>query len=195
MSKNAEYTLVPVGTPAEVAARLMMAPVSRVQWVLRSTLQPNNYNPNSVAPPEMDLLETSILEDGFTQPVVISRHISAEQTRDVIVDGFHRYTVSGRPRIVERYAGHVPIVFMTPRDAAHQMMSTIRHNRARGTHGVLPMAEIIQAMVNVEGYSMKEIMERLGMEKEEVVRLANRAGLTQNDLIKNVEFSRGWTPT
>jgi len=87
----------------------------------------------------------------------------------------------------------VPVVRVQPHDGEHQMMSTIRHNRARGTHRVLNMAEIIQQLVD-EGRSTEEIMQRLGMEKEEVVRLALRVGIPQSRLIENSEFDKAWVP-
>jgi ParB-like chromosome segregation protein Spo0J len=186
---------VPVGLSPALEARLLCAPVSRVQWVHRESLHPNNYNPNKVAPPEMELLKLSILEDGWTQPIVISRHQKDEKIRDIIVDGFHRYTVSGYPEVMNVYGGYVATVFLTPQNMAHQMLSTIRHNRARGTHGVLPMAEIIQAMIEVEQLPVEEIMRRCQMEREEVMRLANRAGIPASKIISESSFSQSWQPS
>src|SRR5882724_5432350 len=100
---------------------LAKEPVSRVQWVLRDKLIPNSYNPNKVAPPELELLIVSIMEDGFTQPIVINPDFT-------IVDGFHRYTVSGDLRLLKLYGGMVPVVIVQL-DPVHRMMSTIRHNR------------------------------------------------------------------
>ena len=159
-------------------------PISAVQWIDRNQLKPNNYNPNRVAKPELNLLKISILEDGWTQPIVAN-------TDNEIVDGFHRWTVSADKEISEMTNGEIPVVFTKPNDDSHQKMSTIRHNRARGTHAVLDMAEIIKTMVD-DGLSKEEIMDRLQMEEEEVVRLASRVGIPSSDLITKEGFSKAW---
>ena len=161
-------------------------PLNEITWMDRRKLKPNGYNPNKVAAPEMELLKLSIMEDGWTQPIVINADME-------IVDGFHRWTCSDDPRVHAMTDGRVPVVRVQPHDGEHQMMSTIRHNRARGTHRVLNMAEIIQQLVD-EGRSTEEIMQRLGMEKEEVVRLALRVGIPQSRLIEKSEFDKAWVP-
>jgi ParB-like chromosome segregation protein Spo0J len=165
-------------------------PINNVLWIHRSKLRPNHYNPNSVAPPEMELLKVSIIEDGWTQPVVVLPE-DKDGIHD-IVDGFHRYTDSGDPDIAIMTDEMVPCVIIDA-DKTHRMMSTIRHNRARGTHAVIRMAEIIATMIN-DGVSMPEMMRRLGMEDEEVLRLANRAGLPENIINKGTEFGRAFVP-
>jgi len=160
-------------------------PISKVKWVLRDTLKPNDYNPNKVAPPELELLIISILEDGWTQPIVTLPD-------GTIVDGFHRYTVSADKRLMERYAGQVPTVTVDI-DPVHRQMSTIRHNRARGTHGILPMAQIVRGIVS-EGVSKEEIQARLGMEDEEVDRLVDRAGMPTQAGRKQEGFGKSWRP-
>jgi ParB-like chromosome segregation protein Spo0J len=160
-------------------------PINAVQWIERDLLSPNAYNPNRVAGPEMKLLKISILEDGWTQPIVIN-------TNYEIVDGFHRWTVSGDKDVQKVTGSLVPVVMTRPADDAHQKMSTIRHNRARGTHGVLNMSEIIQSMVD-SGLSKQEIMARLQMEEEEVIRLAARVGIPKSDLINDSGFSKSWS--
>lgn len=165
-----------------------LQPVNKVTWVDRALLKPNNYNPNSVAPPEMKLLKISILEDGWTQPIVINPDYT-------IVDGFHRYTVSGSKELMALTNGLVPVVMITPKDEASQMMATVRHNRARGTHAVLSMAEIVHSMITKDKLSMQEICTRMQMEEEEVIRLASRMGVPKTDIVQNVEFSKSWTPT
>lgn len=116
-------------------------PISSVQWVDRESLKPNLYNPNKVAPVEIELLITSILEDGWTQPIVIN-------SKNEIIDGFHRWTVSNDKRLRDIFNGEVPVVVANMQDRSHQQMSTIRHNRARGTHGVLPMADIVKNLLD-----------------------------------------------
>lgn len=160
-------------------------PVSRVQWVPRGKLRANNYNPNSVAPPELDLLRTSILEDGWTSAVVtLPDH--------TIVDGFHRWTVSADREVRALTDGLVPVVVIDA-DPVHRMMSTIRHNRARGTHAVLKMAEIVRGMVSA-GMSPADICRRLGMEDEELDRLLDRAGMTVRGTVGVDAFGRAWEP-
>lgn len=161
-------------------------PIDAVVWIHRDELKPNHYNPNSVAPAELRLLKISILEDGWTQPIVAN----ADKT---IVDGFHRWSVSGHKDIFKLTGGLVPVVFVKPRDEASQMMATIRHNRARGTHAVLRMADIVESMIK-GGLCMEEISERLQMETEEVVRLANRKGIPKTDIVTNKEWSKAWVP-
>lgn len=161
-------------------------PINRVRWLHRDNLRPNRYNPNSVAPPEMKLLKISILEDGWTQPIVVSPD-------GEIVDGFHRWCTSGELAVYRLTDGYVPIVIVGPGDTASQQMSTIRHNRARGTHAVLKMADIVASMI-AGGMSMNEICERLQMEDEEVIRLANRKGVPKTDIVVNNEWSKSWKP-
>jgi ParB-like chromosome segregation protein Spo0J len=164
---------------------LQQEPVSRVQWVSRDLLRPNHYNPNVVAPPELELLIVSILEDGWTQPIVALPDYT-------IVDGFHRYTVSADPRLMVRYGGMVPVV-VVDFDPAHRMMSTVRHNRARGEHVVLPMAEIVRTIA-ADGVSHDDIMRGLGMEDEEVERLLDRAGMPEQVGREHQEFGNSWVP-
>jgi ParB-like chromosome segregation protein Spo0J len=160
-------------------------PVSRVQWVARGKLKANHYNPNSVAPPELELLKRSIIEDGWTCPIVVL----ADMT---IVDGFHRWTVSADPKIRAMTGGKVPVVVVEA-DPMHRMMSTIRHNRARGTHAVLRMADIVRSMVQ-GGLKPSEICERLGMEDEELERLLDRSGMTVRGTAGIEGFGRALVP-
>ncbi len=162
-------------------------PISKITWLKREELTPNGYNPNKVAPPELKLLKISILEDGWTQPIVINQNKE-------IVDGYHRWTVSEDKDVSALTDGYVPTVMTEPSNGEHQMMSTIRHNRARGTHLVLNMAEIVQSMIEA-GVPNKEIQDRLQMEKEEVVRLALRVGVPHSEIVKNGEFSNAWEPS
>lgn len=160
-------------------------PLDELQWMHRSKLQPNNYNPNSVAPPELELLVTSIKEDGWTQPIVANPDMT-------IVDGFHRWTCSGYDEIYALTEGYVPVVILRPTNAEHQQMSTIRHNRARGRHGVLEMGRIVQNMLD-SGLTTEEVMKRLKMEREEVIRLTNTQGVMGHpDLDK--PYSKAWEP-
>jgi len=161
-------------------------PLDQINWLHRDMLKPNNYNPNKVAPPELKLLKTSIKEDGWTQPIVINPDMT-------IVDGFHRWTVSADKEIYAFTDGKVPTVTITPKDSSQQQMATIRHNRARGTHGVLEMSTIITDLIN-QGLGGEEIMKRLGMEKEEVTRLLFRSGIPKSEVFKDKEFSKSWNP-
>jgi ParB-like chromosome segregation protein Spo0J len=161
-------------------------PVSSVRWVPRGSLRSNFYNPNRVAPPELELLRLSILEDGWTSAIVTLPDLT-------IVDGFHRWTVSNDPGIRSMTDSLVPVVTISA-DPVHRMMSTIRHNRARGTHAVLRMAEIVRTMVE-SGLSADEICKRLGMEDEELDRLLDRSGMTVRGSVGVDGFGRAWVPS
>lgn len=162
-------------------------PVSNLRWLHRDLLSPNAYNPNRVAPPEIALLKLSILEDGWTVPLVT---LPEQDGRYQIVDGYHRWKISSDPQIYALTDGLVPTI-QVKLDPIHRQCSTIRHNRARGVHAVLKMAEIIRSMI-ADGVSEKELMKRLGMESEEVKRLNNRAGMP--DQIKADGFNNAWVP-
>lgn len=161
----------------------MEHPVSNVHWVPRDQLHANDYNPNHVAPPELSLLAHSILEDGWTQPIVA-------YPDGTIVDGFHRYMVSERSDIAALSDGKVPVVYVNF-DPMHAKMSTVRHNRARGTHAVTPMATLVRNMIE-EGLSVEQICAGLGMEDEEVYRLADSAGMPVNH--GQDGFGHAWVP-
>lgn len=147
-------------------------PLGNVRWVDRNLLHANGYNPNHVAPPEMKLLKTSILSDGWTQPIVARSDYE-------IVDGFHRWTCSGDPDVGGLTGGLVPVVFL-PDDVPmeHQMMSTVRHNRARGTHGVMKMADIVVELLE-SGVERDRVCDLMQMEPQEVDRLAMRGNLRE----------------
>lgn len=160
-------------------------PVNNVIWKNRDDLHANNYNPNHVAPPELKLLKISILEDGWTQPIVA-------RPDGEIVDGFHRWLVSDDKDVRNMTDGKVPVVILNVDNKDHQMMSTIRHNRARGSHGVLPMAEIVRRLIDDEGMSQKGVMNLLQMEEEEVERLYDRGGMIKRG--RSEGFGKSWVP-
>jgi ParB-like chromosome segregation protein Spo0J len=181
------------------AITLDQQPVSTVVWIKRDQLLANNYNPNHVAPPEMRLLKLSILEDGWTQPIVARPISSNTDGSDVgmasmtyeIVDGFHRWTVSGDPEVLAMTGGLVPVVILNAADEAHQQMSTIRHNRARGQHYVVKMADIVHDLIVNRGCTIPDVMERLQMEEEEVERLLDRGDKLKRGAADG--FNKAWT--
>ena len=154
-----------------------------VEWVLREDITPNDYNPNHVARDELRLLKLSILADGWTQPVVIL----PDRT---LVDGYHRWLVSGDPEMRERFKGYLPAVTVDL-DEVHRKASTVRHNRARGHHGVLSMANIVRAM-RAEGVSNAEIMRTLGMERIEVERLLDTRTIAERVADSGAVESAAW---
>jgi ParB-like chromosome segregation protein Spo0J len=160
-------------------------PVDSVLWVPAEKVQANEYNPNRVAPDEMELLHTSIRLDDFTQPIVSYR---IDSDRYEITDGFHRNKVGRYPDIAERHHGYLPLsIIDKPLD--ERMGSTIRHNRARGTHRIRSMSEIVVSLAKT-GWSDERIGENLGMELDEVIRLKQVSGL--KEAFQNHTFSKSW---
>ena len=164
-------------------------PVDCVLWVKNDTVHANDYNPNSVAPPEMELLRHSISQDGYTQPIVSMK--DGQETREVI-DGFHRNRVGKEcDDIQKRVHGYLPVV--TIRESQEglndRVASTIRHNRARGKHKVESMSDIV-ADLKKRNWSDKKIAKELGMDQDEVLRLAQISGLVE--LFQNKDFSNAW---
>jgi ParB-like chromosome segregation protein Spo0J len=163
-------------------------PVDCVMWVRNETVGANDYNPNSVAPPEMKLLEHSILNDGYTQPIVTWLN----DGKNEVVDGFHRHRVGKESQPVrERVHGYLPIVRINNErlDKNDRMASTIRHNRARGEHRVDSMADIVVELKR-RFWSNDKIAKELGMEQDEVLRLTQVTGLA--GLFKDRDFSEAW---
>lgn len=165
----------------------MTSPVYNVKAVPIEKVRANTYNPNAVAPPEMELLETSIWEDGYTMPVVC--YYLPEEDVYEIVDGYHRYTtLKTSKRIFEREGGMLPVVVID-KDGSNRMASTIRHNRARGSHSIELMSNIVAELTQA-GMSDAWILRHVGMDKDELLRLKQITGLA--DLFKDREFSKAW---
>lgn len=167
-------------------------PVDFVRWVKSDLVTANDYNPNSVAPPEMQLLAHSITEDGYTQPIV--SWLRDDNMREV-VDGFHRHRVGKEVVSVrERVHGYLPVVTIngSREDKGDRMAATIRHNRARGEHRVDSMAEIVIELKR-RFWSDEKIAKELGMEPDEVLRLQQVTGLA--GLFADREFSEAWEAT
>ena len=162
------------------------SPVYGVRAVPIEKIRANEYNPNSVAPPEMKLLYDSIKEDGYTMPIVC--YMADDGTYE-IVDGFHRYSVMIKHKdIYEREQGMLP-VSVIDKPISERMASTIRHNRARGSHDLDLMSNIVRELVDM-GKSNRWIMQHLGMDADEVIRLKQITGLAA--LFKDKEFSHAW---
>lgn len=163
-------------------------PVDFVRWVKNSDVSANDYNPNSVAPPEMELLRLSIMADGYTQPVVTNK----EDEGLVVIDGFHRNRVGKECEDVQkRVHGYLPVVQIrqSQTDLTDRMASTIRHNRARGKHRVEAMSDIVIELKK-RNWSDEKIAKNLGMEPDEVLRLCQISGLAE--LFSDQEFSMSW---
>lgn len=165
-------------------------PTDFIRWVKKDSVYANSYNPNSVAPTEMDLLKLSIEADGYTQPIVTMK---AENGREVI-DGFHRHLVGKTYQpIQERVHGYLPVVTInSDRERLEdRMAATVRHNRARGKHKVESMSEIVMHLKKRK-WSDNKIAKHLGMDADEVLRLRQITGLTE--AFKDREFSEAWEP-
>jgi len=162
-------------------------PVDCVIWVKNDLVHANDYNPNSVAPPEMELLEHSIMSDGYTQPIVTWPNNGIE-----VVDGFHRHRVGKESDAVRsRVHGYLPVVTIKPsqQDKNDRMAATIRHNRARGAHKVESMSEIVVELKR-RFWSDERISHELGMDADEVLRLQQITGLAS--IFADEEFSEAW---
>lgn len=163
-------------------------PVDFVKWVESDNVVANDYNPNKVAPPEMELLEVSILNDGYTQPIVTWPH----EDKIEVIDGFHRNRVGKESKLIrQRINGYLPTVIIRKEqsDKNDRIASTIRHNRARGKHQVDAMSEIVIELKN-RNWTNERISKQLGMDQEEVLRLCQISGLEY--LFTDNDFSKAW---
>jgi ParB-like chromosome segregation protein Spo0J len=164
-------------------------PVDLVQWVPAADVTANDYNPNSVAPPEMELLRLSIMADGYTQPIVAS---ADENETWTVVDGFHRNRVGKECQdVADRIKGYLPVVQIRNDrlDMADRMASTIRHNRARGKHQIVAMSDIVLELKR-RNWSDAKVGKELGMDPDEVLRLAQISGLSE--AFADKDFSDAW---
>ena len=160
-------------------------PVDRVIWVRKEDVVANNYNPNSVAEKEMQLLYTSVKEDGYTQPIVTIYDESLQKY--VIVDGFHRNLILRKYKdIDERCGGYLPIVVID-KNIDQRMASTVRHNRARGSHSIDGMVNILFTMMK-DGVSEREICDKLGLEQKELVKMKYITGFAK--VFKDYDYSK-----
>ena len=150
--------------------RKIINPLSTLQWVERSRIRPNDYNPNKVSKQNLELLKQSILANGWTLPIVVRPDFT-------IIDGFHRWTVAGEEPLVSMLEGRVVVEH---KDKAGNIYGTVTHNRARGTHLLGPMKAIVRELMG-EGKSVNEIGKQLGMRPEEVFRLSD---FTKEDFLK-----------
>jgi ParB-like chromosome segregation protein Spo0J len=167
--------------------RIMNDPVDNVIRVPLEKVQANDYNPNSVAARELELLHTSISHDGYTQPIVTIYDEKIDKY--VIVDGFHRYFIMRQYKdIYEKNGGLVPIVVLK-KDINDRMASTVRHNRARGKHAVEGMANIVFNMLD-NGWQDTDVCHELGMEHEELIRLKHITGFSK--LFSDTEYRRAY---
>jgi hypothetical protein len=161
----------------------LLKPLRNVQFVKRELLKPNNYNPNVVNEQNLELLIQSIKTNGWTLPIVVRPDYT-------IIDGFHRWTVSGREPLHTMLGGLVPVVIVDHKDHSENMYGTITHNRARGTHLLDPMKAIIKELLDA-GKSVTEVSKQLGMKPEEIFRLSN---FNRDDFLKMmIEGTEGYS--
>lgn len=194
----AAIAALPLGEAVEFMNQIKLAlhevspfkaePVDCVLWVANAEVTANDYNPNSVAPPEMKLLAHSIGEDGYTQPIVSWKREGVYE----VVDGFHRHRVGKENKAVKaRINGYLPCVVInsTRSDKSDRIAATIRHNRARGKHKVEAMSDIVIELKR-RNWSNDRVCRELGMEEDEVLRLCQITGLAE--IFKDGEFSKAW---
>lgn len=153
----------------------LFAPLQTLEWVDRDILKANDYNPNKVSEQNLKLLTQSILSNGWTLPIVVRPDYT-------IIDGFHRWTVSGREPLLSKLGGKVPVVRVAHEDKAGNVYGTITHNRARGVHLLEPMKVIVKDLLG-QGKEIKEIEQETGMRAEEIFRLA---GLGREEFLKRM---------
>ena len=164
-------------------------PVDLVLWKKSNEVFANDYNPNSVAPPEMELLKTSIMEDGYTQPIVTWK---VDNNKFEVVDGFHRNRVGKEcEEVKSKILGYLPVVTIreSQQGKGDRIASTIRHNRARGKHKIESMSDIVIELVR-RNWSDDKIAKNLGMDQDEVLRLKQITGLAE--MFSNEDFSKAW---
>lgn len=161
----------------------LFSPLGSLQWVDRTLLKPNDYNPNKVSRENLKLLTQSILTNGWTLPIVVRPDFT-------IIDGFHRWTVSGEEPLFSALGGKVPVVIVDHKDANQDIYGTVTHNRARGTHLLEPMKAIVKRLMD-DGKSVEEIGKELGMRPEEIFRLSD---FSKDDfllmMVKNTSYSK-----
>lgn len=166
----------------------MADPVDCVLWVPADEVGANDYNPNSVAPPEMELLRHSISQDGFTQPIVAWKNDDSYE----VVDGFHRNRIGKECKEVsKRLHGYLPLAIINQdrEDRGDRIAATIRHNRARGKHRIDSMSEIVVELKR-RNWSDEKIGRELGMDPDEILRLSQISGLAE--MFADEEFSEAW---
>lgn len=144
---------------------MLQAPLQSLQWVDRSSLKPNDYNPNKVSKENLKLLTQSILTNGWTLPIVVRPDMT-------IIDGFHRWMVSGNEPLFSQLNGKVPVVIVKHKEKSEDIYGTVTHNRARGTHLLGPMKAIVKELLD-DGQTVDEIGKQLGMRPEEIFRLSD----------------------
>lgn len=158
----------------------LIAPLSTLQWVDRSIVKPNTYNPNKVSKQNLELLKQSILTNGWTLPIVVRPDFT-------IIDGFHRWSVAGEEPLFSMLEGRVPIVIVKHNEHSEDIYGTVTHNRARGTHLLEPMKAIVKELMG-EGKSVEEIGKQLGMKPEEIFRLSE---FSKEDFLKMMIKAEG----
>jgi hypothetical protein len=158
-----------------------------VEWVPIEQVEPNDYNPNSVAGKEMSLLYLSIKSDGYTQPVVTI--YDPVKKKFIIVDGFHRYFISKMKADIRDWTnGLLPIVVID-KDPNERMAATVRHNRARGEHSIAGMGNLVFSMLS-NGATDSEVCNRIGLEPEELLKLKHVTGFSK--LFEGVKYRKSW---
>lgn len=165
---------------------LYKEPVSKVLWVPINAVLPNSYNPNKMALPEKQLLLRSMLDHGITLPLVVC---AEKEQSYVLIDGYHRLSLIKKDKELRNRLNHkVPVVTLDLPNS-EQIVATIRHNRARGRHQIEEIGEVVKTLTS-DGWSSARIMDALGMDADEVLRLKQFKGL--GELYKDEDYSSSW---
>lgn len=169
-----------------IAFNFYSEPISKVIWVPIRAISPNDYNPNKMAVPEKRLLQRSMLDHGVTQPLVVG---PKQDEKYILIDGYHRWSIINKSKeLKERLNNCVPVVVLNV-SSRKQLVATIRHNRARGRHQIEEISDVVKTLSD-SGWSSTKIMDALGMEADEVLRLKQFRGL--GELFKDDDYSISW---
>lgn len=170
-----------------VEKQLTEEPISKVLWIPINDISPNSYNPNKIAVPEKRLLMRSMLDHGITLPLVVT---FTKAQGYVLIDGYHRWNIIKKNKVLrKRLKNKVPVVILKATNKNEQIMATIRHNRAQGKHQIEEISEVVK-LLSINGWSSEKIMEALGMDADEVLRLKQFKGL--GELFKDEDYSASW---
>jgi len=166
----------------------MISPVYNIKKISIDKIKANDYNPNRIASPEFKLLELSILEDGFTMPIVCYHNKKDDMYE--IVDGLHRFLIAKNNKTInQREKNSIPVSIIE-KPLKNRFASSIRHNRARGENLLELMQNFIYKSIENNKIDDNWMMKNYGLDKDELLRLKQLTGI--KELFKDKDFSKTW---